>query len=136
MPLRQTPNVTISILSTSNFMLSLPAGDTLSVVRGSGASTLRVAWTQGIPQVSPLNLASFAVAFYTDATFGTPLTTGTDFSIGNQLLSAIVRMISFMDGGSGSGTVEIEVDPSGITVTELAASRDLYIRVQVDQPDP
>lgn len=133
--IRVSPNATLTIVATSTFMMSLPDGATLSLQRGAGAATLQVNWMQGLPEIASVTAATFSLVFFTDSNFNTVLASGSDYSIGNQDLDEIVTVTGFTDDGSGSGHIDFNLDPSGITTAELNADTPIFVQLQVSQPD-
>ena len=58
------------------------------------------------------------------------------YSIGDQTLAQIFTLANFVDNGDGTGSVDIQMDPSGITAAELTAMRTVYLQLEISQPDP
>ena len=107
----------------------------VSVQRGGNSATITVNWGQGNPEIADFDLSNISAFYYSDSA-GTDsiLATDSDYSIGDETLETIISLENFVDNGDGTGSVDIEVDPSGITESELSMARDVYVRLGVNQP--
>ena len=110
--------------------------DNVTVLRGGQAMTDVVTWRQGIPEIDNFGIDDISIVFFNDTEQQDEISTGdTRFSIGDEQLDEIITKEDFVDNGDGSGSVTIRIDPSDITATELMAQRELYIALQVNQPN-
>ena len=107
-----------------------------SVLRGGNAVVKRVTWTQGDPEIGSFDINDITIHFYSDSAGNTAITSGTLYNIGDQDLTEIITLENFIDAGDGTGSVDIRVNPAGITASELSAVRNLWIRLSVSQPNP
>ena len=111
--------------------------DDLAVLRGGNAVTDTVEWTQGDPEVGSFDINDIEILFFSNAAGTSVIDTGDGaYNIGDQTLAQIITLTNFVDDGDGTGSVDVQVDPSGITSAELTALRNVYIRLRVSQPDP
>ena len=110
--------------------------DALSALRGGNTISDTIEWVQGDPAVGTFTVGDISVLFYSDSAGATEIADGaTLYSIGDEDLDDIITLTNFTDAGDGTGTVDIQVDPSGITSSELTALRNVYVRLRVSQPD-
>lgn len=107
----------------------------VSVPRGGNSASITVNWAQGNPEIADFGISDITAFYYSDSA-GTNAIQATDtaYSIGDESLETIIQLENFVDNGDGTGSVDIEVDPSGITGTELSAARNVYVRLGVNQP--
>ena len=139
MAVRRTIPVKVSFRIESVFTFS---GEmTINAYRGGSVAQDVVNWGQGDPAITPVNLAAFTAKFYASQADAQndedPITSssGSTWSIGDQNLGELITVTSFVDNGDGTGSLTIEVDPSGITSAELSTQRDIYVVVEITQPD-
>ena len=110
--------------------------DDVTVLRGGQAMTDVVLWQQGTPEIINFGISDISIVFFNDTEQQDEISIGdTQFSIGDERLDEIITLENFVDNGDGSGSVTIRIDPSDITATELMAQRELYIALQVNQPN-
>ena len=96
-----------------------------------------IEWTQGDPEVDTFAVGDIDILFFSDSAGSTEI--GTEdllYDIGDQTLADIITLTNFVDDGDGTGSVDLQVDPSGIDASELTALRNVYVRLRVSQPDP
>lgn len=109
--------------------------DDISVLRGGNAVVVTVDWEQGSSQISDFSIDDITIQFYADSAKSTEITDLDDaFRIGDETLAEIVTLENFVDGGDGTGSVDVRVDPSGITAQELDLVRQIYFDLAVTQP--
>lgn len=107
----------------------------VSVQRGGNSATITVNWAQGNPKIANFDISDITAFYYSDSAGTNAIqATDSDYSIGDETLETIIQLENFVDNGDGTGSVDIEVDPSGITGTELSAARNVYVRLGVNQP--
>ena len=137
------PTVRTSALITA--IIRLPAeftfeddDDELSQVRGGIEVSDTITWDQGDPLIPNLDAAAdFTLKFYEDSAGMTEIDTNhNEYDIGDQGLADIFTLGDFVDNADGTGSIDIMMDPSGITMAELAASRTVYLQLEISQPDP
>ena len=118
----------------------------LIAVRGGNIVCRTLEWSQGHPIIEPDDIdevSDFDFWFYNDSAGTLVLSFGTlpfmaddpNFEIGDQTLAEIVTLANFVDEGDGTGTIDVEVDPSGITDAEIEGDFDIYVRATAYQPD-
>ena len=134
---RQSALITATIRIPAEFTFS-DDDDELSQVRGGTTVMDTIEWTQGDPTVPSLDATNdFTLKFYSDAAGNTEITSGdAAYNIGDQTLAQIFTLANFVDNGDGTGSVDIQMDPSGITAAELTAMRTIYLQLEISQPDP
>ena len=111
--------------------------DDLTALRGGNIVTQTVDWMQGDPIVDSFVIGDIDINYYSDSGGSTVIATSdAAYDIGDQTLADIITLVDFVDDSDGTGSVDVQVDPSGITNTELTALKDVYIRLSVSQPDP
>ena len=105
-------------------------------VTGGGASVSRtIEWAQGTPVISGFGISAISLLFYQEAVGTNRINSGdTNYTIGDQTLADIITLGNFVDNGDGTGSVDLQVDPSGIEPSELDAMRNVYVVLEVDQP--
>ena len=107
----------------------------VSVLRGGAAVVVAVDWEQGSPEISDFSIDDIRIQFYADSAKSIEITDlDNAFSIGDETLAEIVRLENFVDSGDGTGSVDVRVDPSGITAQELDMVRHIYFDLAVMQP--
>ena len=118
----------------------------LTAVRGGNIVCRTLEWTQGHPVIEDDDIdeaSDFDFWFYNDSAGTSVLSFGTlpfmaddpNFEIGDQTLAEIVTLANFVDEGDGTGSIDVAVDPSGITDAEIDADFDIYVRATAYQPD-
>ena len=112
--------------------------DALTALRGGNTVTDTVEWTQGDPEVANFDAVDdIDILFFSDTAGTVTIATNADtYDIGDQTLADIITLTNFVDNNDGTGSVDVSVNPSGITSAELNALRNVYIRLRVSQPDP
>ena len=111
--------------------------DDISVLRGGNVVTETVEWEQGDPGIGSFVIGDIDINYYSDSGGSTVIATSdAAYDIGDQTLADIITLVDFVDDSDGTGSVDVQVDPSGITNTELTALKNVYIRLSVSQPDP
>ena len=135
MALRQSALITATIRASVDFAFGSD-DDELTQVRGGAEVSDIITWDQGDPLVQNLDAAAdFTLKFYADSAGATEIDTNhADYDIGDQGLGDIFTLGSFVDSGDGTGTVDILMDPSGITMAELTASRTIYLQLEITSP--
>ena len=135
--LRQSAVITATIRSSAAFAFD-DDDDELSQVRGGLEVSDTITWDQGDPLIQNLDAAAdFTLKFYADSAGATEIDTNhADYDIGDQGLGDIFTLGSFVDNGDDTGSIDIMMDPSGITMAELSASRTVYMQIEINQPDP
>lgn len=104
------------------------------VYRGESALVQTVEWVQGYPEIEDFAIDNIDLTFYTNIAATTEIVSTDDmYRIGDQTLAEIVTLENFIDTGD-TGSVDIRVDPSGITASELTMLRRIYMRLSVTQP--
>ena len=125
-------NVTFRI--PDNFMWG--SEDAISTLRGGATITDTVTWVQGDPEVDTFTIGDILILFFSDTAGATTIAAdAADYDIGDQTLADIITLGNFVDNADGTGSVDVSVNPSGITSSELTALRTVYIRLRVSQPD-
>ena len=125
-------NVTFRI--PDNFLWD--SEDSISALRGGATITDTVTWQQGDPEVDSFVVGDISILFFSDSGGNTAISTAaTAYNIGDQTIADIITLTNFVDNADGTGSVDVSVNPSGITDTELTAMINLYIRLRVSQPD-
>ena len=131
---RDSDVIGITFRIPDNFMWS--SEDDISVLRGGGTLTDTVEWEQGDPDIGSFVIGNISILFFSDSAGTTAISSGdTAFSIGDQDLDDIITLTSFVDNADDTGSVNVSVNPSGITDTELTALLNIYIKLRVSQPD-
>ena len=103
--------------------------------RGADAVCRTLEWNQGNPEIADFDIGDIEILFYSDSAGTTGIDADDDdYDIGDETLADIITITNFVDDGDGTGCVDIEVDPSGITESELSALRNIYVRLRVNQP--
>ena len=112
--------------------------DALTALRGGNTVTDTVGWSQGDPEVANFDAVDdIDILFFSDTAGTVTIATNADtYDIGDQTLADIITLTNFVDNNDGTGSVDVSVNPSGITSAELNALRNVYIRLRVSQPDP
>ena len=106
-----------------------------SVVRGGSAITRTIEWNQGYPEIENFDIDDIVLKFFSDEELTTEIESGDDdFMIGDEGLDEIITLENFVDNGDTTGSVDVMVDPSGITAMELMAERQVYFALSVNQP--
>ena len=110
--------------------------DDISALRGGATVKDTIEWTQGDPEITSFAIGNISILFFSDSAGTTTIATdATAFSIGDQDLDDIITLANFVDDGDGTGSVDVEVDPSGISDSELTALKNVYIKLRASQPD-
>ena len=79
-------------------------------------------------------MADIDILFYSDTNAQHQITPDDDgYNIGDQTLAEIITLTNFVNNGNGRGTLDVNVDASGITQSELSMLRRIYIRLRVNQ---
>ena len=106
-----------------------------TVYPGETSSTGTIGWTQGNPVIESFDVDDITIMFFGDFDLTDPIGTGDErYSIGDETLAEIITLENFVDNDDNTGTVDIRVDPSGITAEELMTSKSVYVTLQVTQP--
>jgi hypothetical protein len=117
----------------------------ITVVRGNTASD-ELVYTDGYPVITSPGLADVVVKFWADSVGGTEIDSAhANWAIGDQNLSEIITVTNLQDTDAGF-TVDLQVNTSGITQTELVASAlydstadpprlSVIVSAEIDQPD-
>lgn len=107
----------------------------LSVTGGGDAVSLTIGWAQGTPVISAFGIGDISILFFQDSAGTNRINSGdANYTIGDQTLADIITLGNFVDNGDDTGSVDLEVDPSGIEPSELDAMRNVYVVLEVDQP--
>ena len=131
---RDSDVIGITFRIPDNFMWS--SEDDISVLRGGGTLTDTVEWEQGDPEIDSFVIGNISILFFSDSAGTTAISSGdTAFSIGDQDLDDIITLTSFVDNADDTGSVDVSVNPSGITDAELTTLLTVYIKLRVSQPD-
>ena len=111
--------------------------DDLTALRGGNTVSQTINWMQGDPLIASFAVGNIDINYYSDSAGTTDIPTNdAAYDIGDQTLADIITLASFVDDADGTGSVDVQVDPSGITSAELTALKNVYIRLSVSQPDP
>ena len=116
---------------------------TITVTRGNTGSD-QIVYTDGFPAVETPQLSDVVVKYWADAVGGVEIDAShASWDVGDQTLPDIIYPTGLIDTGPGF-TVNVEVDTSGINMSELADA-GLYdttnnrlaviVSAEVDQPD-
>ena len=113
---------------------------TLIGIRGGSIVTRRLTWTEGNPEQPDTfdAVADLTLRFFENGTT-TEITSSSvsGWEYGDQNLSQIFYLSDFARDTTDdppTGSVNINLDPSGLTATELTAMLDVDIYVEVSQP--
>ena len=99
---------------------------------GANAVVDTINWAQGANVIENFNIDLIEIAFYRDReTTDRIFEDDADFMIGDEGLNEIVTLENFVDNIDGTGSVDVRVNPSGITVEELMANLQLYMTLYV-----
>ena len=111
--------------------------DDFMALRGGSTVTRTIDWVQGNPEIPSFDINDISILYFSDSAGNNAINSGdSDYSIGDQTLAQIITLTNFVDNGDGTGSVDVQVNPSGIDSSELTALRNVYIRLRVSQPDP
>ena len=103
------------------------------IERGAAPFLRTVGWRQGYPVISGFSIDDIEILFYSDIGESDEIvSTDLRYSVGDQTLAEIFTLENFLDD-NGSGTVDIRVDASGISASELNVSRRYFLALQVIQ---
>ena len=106
--------------------------DDLDAVRGSSSVTDTVRWTMGANVIEDFGIDDINIGYYRDREATDRIqTTDEDFMIGDESLAEIITLSNFVDDLDGSGTVDVTLDPSGITLEELMTEYEVYFVLYV-----
>ena len=113
----------------------------LSAIGGGAVVSRTIEWTQGVPVIPGFGLGDIVLLFYRDAAATDRIDPDSfiirdllDNRIGDQTLQEIITLTGFVDNGDGTGSVDLQADPSGLDEDELFAMHFVYVVLEVDQP--
>ena len=99
----------------------------VAVVRGGTAAVFTIGWEQGDTEIENFGLDNIEILFFSDEAKTLSIEGGvSEFSIGDEDLDDIITLENFVDNDDGTGSVDVRVDPSGITAMELMTERNVY----------
>lgn len=108
-----------------------------AALRGGSTVTRTVDWAQGDPEISSFDINDISILYFSDSAGNNAINSAdSDWNIGNQTIAQIITLTNFVDNSDSTGSVDVQVNPSGIDSSELTALRNVYIRLRVSQPDP
>ena len=111
--------------------------EALTAYRTGDTVSDTIEWTQGDPEIASFEIGDIEILFFSNSAGTTEIGTEDNaYDIGDQTLAQIITLTNFIDDGDGTGSVDVQVDPSGIDASELTVLRNVYIRLRVSQPDP
>ena len=129
-----------TILIPENFQWA-GEGD-LEAYRGADAVSRTLTWTEGSPgQPATFDAVDdIALRYYVSGT-STEITSASvsGWTYGDQNLSQIIYLSNFTRDTTAdpvTGSVVINLDPSGLTSTELTAMLEVDVYVEATQPSP
>ena len=104
------------------------------VFRGGNSMTATIGWRQGVPEIADFGIEDIEILFYSDDSGTNQITSDDDnFNIGDQTLDEIITLDNFINNDDGTGSVDVTIDPGGITAMELMANRSVYFSLRVCQ---
>lgn len=132
-----TRYIPFSALHTYPFAFSNESD--IVLIRGGEAGLTTVDWTQGGPPIENIQVSDFHIQFARDTAFENIISqTGNaqenpDYWVGDQNLGDIFSLENIVDTGD-TGTLDVSIDPSGISESEIGTRIVVYYRLYVDQP--
>ena len=106
--------------------------DDLDVYIGGNYAIDTVVWEMGAAIIQNFGLDDINIGFYRDREATDKIqTTDDDYMIGDESLAEIITLENFVDELGGSGTVDVKLNPSGITVQELMTDYEFYFQLYV-----
>ena len=101
--------------------------ENVAVVRGGDVVVFTIGWEQGDTEIEDFGLDNIEILFFSDEAKTLSIEDGdSEFSIGDEDLDDIITLENFVDNGDDTGSVDVRVDPSGITAMELMTERNVY----------
>lgn len=104
------------------------------VFRGGQSVSATIGWRQGVPEIADFGIDDIEILFYSDDSRTNQIASDdANFNIGDQTLDEIITLDNFIDNNDGTGSVDVTIDPGGITAMELMANRSVYFSLRVCQ---
>ena len=123
-------------LGTSSNMFEWSDEEHLTVRAGDPIERDVIEWEHGDIEIDPFSIEQIKIRYYRDEAATDEILPGNpDWMIGDQGLDEIIKLDNFMEHNDGSGEVTLVLDPTDITLQELMKRRQIYVVLEVEDPN-